>query len=577
MNNLLLGHAPKGAPVYLPRSSFDTHWHLIGGTGKGKTTAIHTILHGLMKDPIRKPCVVIIDRMGGLSTDLLRWMASSYCPAFVRERLVYIEPARDNVVIGFNPLLYDTEGHAFFKVSRASEIILRGWASQDLQQMPRLARWLFNCFYACALMGLTVADCIHLLLPKTDLHKRLMNCLPDLLRSEWSELTSTSPTEISRILDSTRNRLHPFFNSPNLRAMFGSSRSSLDMLRFMREGKIVVLNLNPANRIPEDISDAIGGLVLNEVLSVARSLPLGIRYPTYLVLDEFQRFVGPDIEMAIPEVRQLGIKMILSHQSFSQLKRGDLDLTSMIFQAQSRMVFGVQGEDADILAHELASFTFNPHKIKDELYSRKQRISGHRIIDLQSESYTTSQSQNWTNTYGKNWARGENVTHARIADIKSDGNTWTDTNSKGEGRGNSDGQTRGTSQHLLPVYEEYLELMNRTYVSFEEDRNCWGRDIRRLTRGDCFLRIVDDPNLYTVSVKRSAPGYLGWDTEKLMRHMPSANDKMQELIERNFESDLFVSPSVIEREARERLDRVLGGAVVQRSPQTEKLESHGFL
>jgi hypothetical protein len=306
-------------------------------------------------------------------------------------------------------------------------------------------------------------------------------------------------------------------------------------------------------------------------------LSLGIRYPTFLVLDEFQRFVGPDIEMAIPEVRQLGIKMILSHQSFSQLKRGDLDLTSMIFQAQSRMVFGVQGEDADILAHELASFTFDPYKIKDELYSRKQRLSGHRIIDLRSESFNASQSKNWTETYGKSWARSQNVTHAKIIDIKSDGNSWTDTNSTGDGGGRSEGQTWGASQHLMPVYEEYLELMNRTYVSFEEDRNCWGRDIRRLTRGDCFLRIVDDPKLYTVSVKRSAPGHLAWDTEKLMRFMPSANDKMEEMIQRNFESDLFVSPAVIERESKERLDRVLSRAKLESSPPAKRQESHGFL
>jgi len=67
------------------------------------------------------------------------------------------------------------------------------------------------------------------------------------------------------------------------------------------------------------------------VLTTARSLPLGVRFPTFLILDEFQRFVGPDLEPAIPEVRQLGIKLVLSHQSLSQLKRGDIDLTNLIF------------------------------------------------------------------------------------------------------------------------------------------------------------------------------------------------------------------------------------------------------
>src|SRR5207253_10358516 len=140
----------------------------------------------------------------------------------------------------------------------------------------------------------------------------------------------------------------------------------------------------PQNRLPTQLADAIGALILNEVIATARSLPGHVRYPTYLLLDEFQNFVGPDIESALPEVRQLGLRLILSHQSLSQLERGDYDLTAMIFQAQSRMIFGVQGKDADDLAHELASITFDLMRIKEENYVRRQSLAGHRIIALTS-------------------------------------------------------------------------------------------------------------------------------------------------------------------------------------------------
>src|SRR5207253_10977182 len=124
----------------------------------------------------------------------------------------------------------------------------------------------------------------------------------------------------------------------------------------------------PQNRLPTQLADAIGALILNEVIATARSLPGHVRYPTYLLLDEFQNFVGPDIESALPEVRQLGLRLILSHQSLSQLERGDYDLTAMIFQAQSRMIFGVQGEDADLLGRELGALSFDPMRVKDEIY-----------------------------------------------------------------------------------------------------------------------------------------------------------------------------------------------------------------
>jgi len=44
----------------------------------------------------------------------------------------------------------------------------------------------------------------------------------------------------------------------------------------------------------------------------------------------------------------------------------------------------MQGEDADILGHELASLTYNRSVSKDELFSTRQRLAGHRIVELSS-------------------------------------------------------------------------------------------------------------------------------------------------------------------------------------------------
>lgn len=488
-------------------------------------------------------------------------MASDFCTDDVRERLIYIEPAREDVVIGFNPLLYDTLGHAYYKVSRAVEVVLKGWASQNIEEMPRLARWLFNSFYACALLGLTIADSVHLLLPGSPYHKRLLRALPSLLQYEWQELIRARSAEVSRMLESARNRLKPYFESPILRSMFGATTNQLDVLRFMREGRIVLLNLSPGNRLPEQVADAIGGLVLNEVLSAARSLPLGERYPTYLFLDEFQRFIGPDVEAAIPEVRQLGVKLVLSHQSFSQLKRGDYDLTTMIFQAQNRMIFGLQGEDADLLAHELASIQYDPRRIKDEVYSRRQRIAGHRIAELGSWSQTESQAQNWLKTYGESWSRGQNIFHGRKLPTYSDQQGFSRIDGSGQGGASSTSVTHGSHQTLVPIHEDYWEMVNRTYWTFEDDRQVWARDIRRLVRGTAFVRLVDDHRIHHVDIRRSAPGHLAWDLATLRRELPEEYDAVLALVERNFQSKEFSSPATIEAEQQARLTALVGGTV----------------
>ena len=559
MKEFLLGHLHgTRTPFRVPASSFATHWHLIGGTGKGKTTALHTMLHGLLLDPLNEPCVVIVDRLGGLSFDLLRWMASEFCTDDVRKRLVYVEPAREEVVLGFNPLLFQTDSHAFYKVSRAAEVILKGWSSQNLGEMPRLSRWLYNSFIACAILGLTIADSVHLLLPGSEYHARLLNCLPPRLMCEWSELIGNNrPGEALRILDSTRNRLKPIYESPVLRRMFGATRNSLDMLRFMREGKILLLNLAPGNRLPEQIADAIGGLVINEVLHTARSLRPGARKPTYLFLDEFQRFVGPDLEAAIPEVRQLGIKLILSHQSFSQLERADHDLTDLIFQCQSRMIFGVQGEDADLLAHELASIQFDPYKIKEERYTRRQRVAGHRLTELQSWSSGINDTESWMRQFGEGWSAAKSITHGRGIPVEGESRGSSGNESRGSGGSRGHSESSGRHEQLVPIHEDFVELAGRTYFTFEEDKHVWGRKIRNASRGRAFIRLVDQAELFDVDVKRQAPGHLAWDADQISRDMPELLDDVERLIIENFQSDLFTSPEQIDREARERMDRVL--------------------
>ncbi len=509
-------------------------------------------------DPRDEACVLIIDRLGGLSHELLLWMASDFCTEDVRRRLVYIEAANEEAIVGFNPLLYTGEAEGYYKVLRATEIILRAWESVDLAAMPRLARWTFNAFWAVAQLGLTIADSAHLLMPRSPLHRPLLDCLPPRLRAEWAEITEAKGSRAIELLDSSRNRLKPYYESSILRRMFGSSESRLDVLRFMREARIVVLNLAPMGKLPMPVADAIGAMVLNEVLATARALGgRGIVYPTYLLLDEFQNFVGPDIEAALPEVRQLGLRLMLSHQGLGQLRRGDHDLTEMIFQAQSRLVFGVQGPDADELANELASLDFDPMRIKQENWVRRQRQAGFRIVELSSWSDSQTDAENWGRTYGETWSRNHNVSHGQFRDTKADGTGHNDQRGGQDGGGRSASATRGAAEHLVPILEDYDELANRTFVSFQEQRSVWAQRVRRLKRGQCLLRLVDDDTLYPVNVKHAKVGYLAWEYPMLQRELPDVLEALAQLKETNFRSEIFTRPEEIDRATAERLQRVL--------------------
>lgn len=557
MRTLLLGQDQQtGKSVYIRKNAFTTHVHLPGATGKGKTTAILSMLHQFLKDTRNPSCHFVVDFLGGLSSELLLWMASKYCPEDARRRLVYICPSREDVVMGFNPLLFQSKAHAYYRCARATELILRGWESQAIDAMPRLARWLFNSFHAVQQLGLTISDSVHLVLPRSEHHTAMLDALPNELQAEWKELTSSNSGEVLRALDSTRNRLHPFYHFPNLAYTFGSSRNYVDMERFMREKKIVILDLSPQNRISPQIADTYAGLFFNELLTTARSLPPELRQETYCWLDEFQRMVsGPDIQYAIPEVRQLKIRLILAHQSFAQLIQGETDLTSIIFQPQTRLMFGNQGPDADLLAHELASLTFDPLKVKHELYTRRQLVTDHRIIDLCSWSNAESYADQWQKQYGSGWSRGDQyVGGARVSDSR--GTQGSESSGRGQSHGTS--STRGAHQVLHPIYDEFMELSSRTFYTFDDQKQDWAREVRKLRVGEAFYHSVEDDILTHVHVAESRPGPLRFGLEKIQKRFPQLLDARDELIENNFANrEFFVPPAVIEAERERRLQEVL--------------------
>ena len=566
MTSILLGHDhDSGQPIRIPTKAFGTHFHFIGGTGKGKTTAIHTLLKPLLTDPFDKNCFIIIDRLGNLSEEILLWMASpDFCTDYVRDRLVYIQPSREDVVLPFNPLLYDTPAHGYFKVERTTEVILRAWESVNISAMPRLARWTFNAFWAAAQLGLTVSDCIHFLFPGSEYHKPLLAMLPQGLQTEWREIYAAKGSRSTEILDSSRNRLKPYFESDVLRRMFGATENRLDIAKFMREGKIVLLDLAPKNRLSPQLGNTIGSLALNEIIATARSLPRQERYSTYIFLDEFQNFVGPDLVDALPEVRQLGLKFLLSHQSLSQLERGDYDLTQMIFQAQSRLAFGIQGEDADTLAHEYASIMYDGRKIKDEIYSQKQLIKGHKIQTLSSWSTASQEAENWQDTHGKNWSENTNEVKSPRADQATKGRGSGTGGQEGTGKGGSfsSSKTEGGHETLVPIYDNFQELSSRNYVSFDEQASEWAQKLRNLITGQALLRLVDDPIIRTVDVKLSTHGYLRHNMVDIAKHFPQLLDNVEALLEKNFKNDMFVSAQQIDQEAKARMEKLLYPTIV---------------
>jgi hypothetical protein len=264
--------------------------------------------------------------------------------------------------------------------------------------------------------------------------------------------------------------------------------------------------------------------------------------PTYILLDEFQFFCGPDIYDAIPVVRQQGVRLILSHQSFSQLELGDIDLTGLIWQPRNRLMFASDADDADRLAHELASLTFDPATIKHQLYTHKQRIAGHRIERLESWSSSHGTGSNWQQSHGSGHTdnRGETRSPDQHRPTRSSGSASNRSDSSGQGGSDSHSETSGAHEVNIPIHEDFTELSNVQFKSFDEERTEWGQVIRTLSTGEALAKFYNDRQLHHILVD-----------EDPIPDSPSLRDAVQELIQRNFESDVFVSAARIDQEAEE--------------------------
>ena len=568
MSRIYLGINRVGKKVYLDSDILKTHLHLVGATGAGKTTAIHTLLRPLMMNSREKCTLFVIDPIGNLSQDLLSFIANErHCPQHVRDRLLYIEPARLDHIVPFNPLASATQETMYYQTMRSVDIVLRAWAATDVSTQPRLLQWTYKAFCAAASMGMPISMCRYLVHPGTEEHKAILRAMPPEIASHWSQILSAHGGEATRILESTRNRMDPFFENLNLRRMFGSPGSRFDCERMIRERKIVILNVAKYGRLPEFIGSTIGALALNEVLETANRLSTtegrSVVEPTYVLMDEFQSFVGTDVEQALPTVRQMGLRFILAHQSFAQLEREDVDLTQMIWQARSRMMFCNYAKDADILSDELAKLSYDPEKIKHLITSKRQLITGYRKEWLESVSRSTSSSTSvkTENTRGYGFVDGSSRKHGSDEwPTRNDSRSRQDGSSKGEAEMSGATDSQGRSQTVIPIHNNFEEVSSVTFESFEECALQWGKTIRQLTTGQALAQMAGDPAIHQLAVDY----FPVQDSQQLL-------DAKAALLEQNFASDFFISGEQAERESEQFRQRLVSGSpIILSSPKSEK-------
>ncbi|HYN24644.1 MAG TPA: hypothetical protein VES69_06315, partial [Pyrinomonadaceae bacterium] len=274
-------------PVYLTEDDLGTHIHGVGSTRSGKSKWIEWFCRQLVRYGAG---FTLIDPQGALAEALVQYFAY-YLP---QQPVIYFDPSRTDYLIPFNPFRRGIDD-ASVRVSKQVEATLRVWGAENADETPRLGRVL-RCVYHLYTTGHISMNEAHALLmwENAELRAHAVRLLAHnpTVQGEWRELAGYKrASDYLAQVESTRNRLFPFVEPPQIRRIMSLEDRSLDFRTVFEQGAIVIANLRESEAFSEDNGRLIGTLMINELWSAARKYGNAAVNPYFLLIDEVQKFL----------------------------------------------------------------------------------------------------------------------------------------------------------------------------------------------------------------------------------------------------------------------------------------------
>lgn len=289
------------------------HLHLVGGTGRGKTTLLVNMLIQLM---LMGRALIVIDPKADLIDSLLE----------------FIPPSRIQDVILFDPSdwKYPIAFNIFSKVKPqdrprlASEILsVVRKVTGDLSWGPRLEDLLRMAILALAeFPGATFYD-LYYMLTDDYFRRTVIQRVTDPFVKEFWEVVFDSWTDSAKAnaIQPVVNKISPFFAYEQARHVLGQPNSSFSLRDVCDSGKILLVRI-PQGVIGEDLSALLAGLFLTKLdmeIRTRTNMSVESRRQVHVVVDELQNLPVESVNRILSEGRSFGLSFVASHQFEGQL------------------------------------------------------------------------------------------------------------------------------------------------------------------------------------------------------------------------------------------------------------------
>lgn len=490
-------------PLLLSANDLMTHLHGVGSTRSGKSKWLEWFCRQLYRNYIG---FTVLDPQGALSEELIGWLA-----VMVPETpVIYFEPNRSDQLIPFNPFravpgAVPADPNYLTRVAvRAksqADATLRAWNMDGSEHAPRLNRWLYCIYYLFARGLLTFAQAGELLsLSGAELRERIVEHLADEpgLASEWRDLNQLTrrPSDFYAQIESTRNKLFSFINQPQIRRLFAPQQGSLDFDAVFRGHAIVICNLKPGVALHNDDTKLLGALIINDLWSaVERYTSPPSERPYFLLVDEVQKFLTPDLKEILDRGAGKGLRLGAFHQHLTQLQASDQwTFASLITNAKIKLAFGgLSYDDARLMVNEL----FTGQIELDEIKSVLEQTKFWPVYDRDTvRSRATARSHGEGHSAGSGFgaSSGEMVRYDPALSAFQGEAIMTSSGSAQshfEGLSSFEGESSSEGEADVPIYRPvpFKEPSSVDFYSLEEQKERLAGALMNQYRRHLFIRV----------------------------------------------------------------------------------------
>jgi len=331
-----------GRPVSLGQSPIDglRHTHVLGPTGAGKSTLLMNLI---LQDIEASRGAVVLDPKGDLVDDVLARLQDRHL-----DRVVVLDAARSDHVVGFNPLksrhaelAVDGILHVFHQLHADSW----GPRTQDILHSSLLTIVDSEAASICHIPQLLVDD---------RFRRRLLagKSQPTAVRFFWNWYENLSDAERSAVIAPAMNKLRPFLLRSSLRALLGQVEPAFDPKTIFTERRVLLVPLRKG-LVGAEAANLFGSLIVARIWQLAQersAIDSSRRHPVFVYLDEFQDYLHLPTDLAdvLAQARGLGLGLVLAHQHLGQLTTSVRD--AVLANAQSRICFRLSPDDATRIA-----------------------------------------------------------------------------------------------------------------------------------------------------------------------------------------------------------------------------------